>query len=357
MAAGLRGHRHAGSGPRWSIPRERRPPHPALRLPGGREHHVLSGNAPRGDGRVHLRRLRAHIDGPEVHADGEIWVETLWDLRRALVAKHPSDGVTRARALITDGMRLARRAQLPAGSRRDPEGQRRARIRGPRSDLVGVRCARDGGERHQRRRRRRGAARELRRPRRHLARGHGKPPPGDGKVAPARDIAAPRVSSSGSRAGASAWDRAAHPGPARVAVGTRFRFRLSERADAARRIVLSRALSGRKGEGAMPPAHACVRRHPRCTRWAGSGRLARSGRARRPGLGALQRPPGRARAAPGQVTWGGPDRPRRRRQPLPGRGDALHGLARQTQLGRVGSGPCAPRFRSVTIRPESRPRC
>ena len=49
-----------GRGPRRSIPRERRPPHPALRLPGGREHHVLSGNPRRGDGRVHLRRLRAH---------------------------------------------------------------------------------------------------------------------------------------------------------------------------------------------------------------------------------------------------------------------------------------------------------
>ena len=45
---------------------------------------------------------------PEVHADGEIWVETLWDLRAALIAAHgAADGVTRARALVTDGMRLS----------------------------------------------------------------------------------------------------------------------------------------------------------------------------------------------------------------------------------------------------------
>jgi extracellular elastinolytic metalloproteinase len=37
---------------------------------------------------------------PEVHADGEIWVETLWDLRRAL-------GSDTAETLITDGMRLS----------------------------------------------------------------------------------------------------------------------------------------------------------------------------------------------------------------------------------------------------------
>ncbi|WP_053226973.1 M36 family metallopeptidase [Solirubrobacter soli] len=37
--------------------------------------------------------------GPEVHADGEIWAETLWDLRDAV-------GAVAARRLITDGMRL-----------------------------------------------------------------------------------------------------------------------------------------------------------------------------------------------------------------------------------------------------------
>ena len=43
-----------------------------------------------------------------MHADGEIWVETLWDLRARLIADHgAADGITRARALVTDGLRLA----------------------------------------------------------------------------------------------------------------------------------------------------------------------------------------------------------------------------------------------------------
>jgi hypothetical protein len=44
----------------------------------------------------------------EVHHDGEIWVETLWDLRNALIFAHGvAEGIFRARALITDGMRLS----------------------------------------------------------------------------------------------------------------------------------------------------------------------------------------------------------------------------------------------------------
>ena len=43
----------------------------------------------------------AHIAGsPEVHADGEIWAQTLWDLRKAV-------GRDIAQALITEGMRMA----------------------------------------------------------------------------------------------------------------------------------------------------------------------------------------------------------------------------------------------------------
>ena len=38
--------------------------------------------------------------GPEVHADGEIWGETLWDLRTAL-------GSTTTEAIVTEGMRLS----------------------------------------------------------------------------------------------------------------------------------------------------------------------------------------------------------------------------------------------------------
>ncbi len=48
--------------------------------------------------------------GPEVHSDGEIWVQTLWDLRTRLVDANAGDdhaGSDAAEALITMGMRLA----------------------------------------------------------------------------------------------------------------------------------------------------------------------------------------------------------------------------------------------------------
>ena len=55
-----------------------------------------------GAGRLHLRRLRQGSTArPEVHGDGEIWAQTLWDLR-------DRDRLDeRARALITQGMRLS----------------------------------------------------------------------------------------------------------------------------------------------------------------------------------------------------------------------------------------------------------
>ena len=47
------------------------------------------------------------LPGPEVHADGEIWTATLWDLRKALVAKYGAKkGAQVAAQLITDGMPL-----------------------------------------------------------------------------------------------------------------------------------------------------------------------------------------------------------------------------------------------------------
>ncbi len=46
---------------------------------------------------------------PEVHADGEIWGETLWDLRQALVVRTGSDsaGSDAVERLVTDAMRLS----------------------------------------------------------------------------------------------------------------------------------------------------------------------------------------------------------------------------------------------------------
>ncbi|GAA3710125.1 hypothetical protein GCM10022399_28730 [Terrabacter ginsenosidimutans] len=47
------------------------------------------------------------LTGPEVHADGEIWTATLWDLRKALVARYgAAKGAAVAAQLVTDGMPL-----------------------------------------------------------------------------------------------------------------------------------------------------------------------------------------------------------------------------------------------------------
>ena len=84
------------------------------------------------------------VAGPEVHADGEIWAETLWDLRQALGrhrrgrlrhrgdARHRRDAPVAARAVD------ARHAQ------RDPErrpGRLRRRQRGPASGRSSARAA------------------------------------------------------------------------------------------------------------------------------------------------------------------------------------------------------------------------
>ena len=101
-------HRRPGGASSRPLPGRRRPAHAALRLPGGPGRRAPArGPAARARAGTPTPTSAASSDEPEVHADGEIWAETLWDLRRALVAKHPADGVTRARALITDGMRLS----------------------------------------------------------------------------------------------------------------------------------------------------------------------------------------------------------------------------------------------------------
>lgn len=44
---------------------------------------------------------------PEFHADGEIWVQTLWDLRQAMINKYGNaNGVARTEQLVTNGLRL-----------------------------------------------------------------------------------------------------------------------------------------------------------------------------------------------------------------------------------------------------------
>jgi extracellular elastinolytic metalloproteinase len=75
---------------------------------------------------------------PEVHADGEIWGQTLWQLRDALIADHGrAAGIARAERLVTDAMRLSppepsfldqRNAILQADANDAPAGQDAATI-------------------------------------------------------------------------------------------------------------------------------------------------------------------------------------------------------------------------------------
>jgi extracellular elastinolytic metalloproteinase len=64
------------------------------------------GTATSGPGGFDLSDYGHVDDGLEVHSDGEIWAQTLWDVRSALVALH-ADGVVRARRYITGGLRIA----------------------------------------------------------------------------------------------------------------------------------------------------------------------------------------------------------------------------------------------------------
>ena len=73
---------------------------PALACPG-------RGGA--GPGGYTLGDLGRIFGGAEVHYDGEIWLETLWDIRQALVAVLGSEtvGSDAAERLVTDSMRLS----------------------------------------------------------------------------------------------------------------------------------------------------------------------------------------------------------------------------------------------------------
>ncbi len=47
-------------------------------------------------------------DGPEVHRDGEIWAETLWEVRAALIGRHGyAEGRARTAQLLVDALQLA----------------------------------------------------------------------------------------------------------------------------------------------------------------------------------------------------------------------------------------------------------
>lgn len=61
-----------------------------------------------GNGGYTYGDLGAVVGAPEPHADGEIWAQTLWDLRRSLIAKYGATaGGTRVRTYVTRALELA----------------------------------------------------------------------------------------------------------------------------------------------------------------------------------------------------------------------------------------------------------
>ena len=103
-------------------------PHGGSRLPGRRR---VRSACPGGDdtgpqgGYTYGDMGHVWSGGPEVHADGEIWAQTLWDLRTAV-------GVSDARFLVTEAMRLSPpEPVLPRHAQRDPAGEPGRRPRRP----------------------------------------------------------------------------------------------------------------------------------------------------------------------------------------------------------------------------------
>lgn len=219
------------------------------------------------------------INGQEVHADGEIWIQTLWDLRARLIADHgAAAGILRARVLVTDGLRLApanptfldmRNAILQADANRGL---------GDRDRIWAVFAGRGMGYRAFT-----SSANDTSPIQDFsLPPGPSAPPPPD-TTAPAIS----RVSLSRKRF--------------RVGQVTIFSFRLSEAATT--EIVIERPQSGRRVRGRCRPATRVLRKRARCTRYARKGTLVRT--SFRPGMqrvrfnGKIRRralPPGAYRA-------------------------------------------------------------
>jgi Zn-dependent metalloprotease len=67
------------------------------------------GEPETGPGGYTFGDMTAILGFPEVHADGEIWGQTLWELRQRLVVREGSEtaGSDLAEELVTDGMRLS----------------------------------------------------------------------------------------------------------------------------------------------------------------------------------------------------------------------------------------------------------
>ena len=211
------------------------------------------GPAPAGSGGYTYGDFGRISGGAEVHADGEIWVETLWDLRTRMIAAHGlTTGINRTRALVTDGLRLAPgQPDLPQHARRDPAGEHQPRLRRQRAPLVRLRRARHGLPRAHDGQQRHGA--------------------GPGLLAPSADVDTPA-------ADAGQDEAEDHPRvhEAQALQGRRpqrVHFTLSEISTV--EIAISRAVTGRRSKGRCRRATRKLRKRPRCTRYVAAGSLVR----------------------------------------------------------------------------------
>jgi extracellular elastinolytic metalloproteinase len=189
--------------------------------------------------------------GPEVHADGEIWVETLWDLRAAEIAAHgASAGLTRMRALVTAGLRLA-----PANPT----------FLGLRNAILQADTVLGFGDRGR-----------IWASFAHRGMGYNARTTGSDDTNPVQDFALPPVQ----RVEPPPTPDRTKPALSRasltrrsIKVGARtaFRFTLSEVATV--ELGFSRANSGRRAKGRCRPATRKLRKRPRCTRYIGAGSI------------------------------------------------------------------------------------
>ena len=115
----------------------------ALDCPVGRRRRGLPRRRHGRHRRLHATATSARVaGGPEVHADGEIWAQTLWDLRSARRDRRGTPA-RRAEQLITRGMELS--PPEPSDARhaqRDPPGRPGASTAARDHDLDLGRCSR-----------------------------------------------------------------------------------------------------------------------------------------------------------------------------------------------------------------------
>jgi hypothetical protein len=224
----------------------------AFDCPVGASPAACPGTAGGGSGGYTYGDFGRIVGGPEVHADGEIWVETLWDLRARLIADHGAGGgIDRARALVTDGLRLAplnptyldmRNAILQADLNRGF---------GDRDRIWAVFAARGMGARAS--------------------------TTGNDDTTPVEDFSLPSATPQPAPAGDTTKPAISRLSLTRrrfkVGKGTVFTFRLSEAASA--RIAIDRAEAGRRVARRCRPTTRKTRHRPRCTRYVWVGSLLR----------------------------------------------------------------------------------